>query len=247
MNQSEIHAGHRDRMIEKFIAYPDSLNDHEILEILLYNLMPRKDTNPLAHKILRVFGDLNSVINATEKELMTVEGVGKKIASGLMVIGSVYKRILKDKDKKQERWSTLELIVSNLRKIIKDYTTEHFVMVLLNSKCIKISHLEFEDRSKNSVTMDAPEVYSAFAVHKPRYVIVAHTHPSGVADPSLQDDFTTYKLNILCDIHGVSLLEHIILTEKSCFSYRSSGRMETVRKIGDLEKLIKQIKEKENE
>lgn len=244
MNESQIHAGHRERMIDRFLNYPDSLNDHEILEILLYNFIPRVDTNPLAHRILRVFGSLNAVFTATEKELLTVRGVGPKVATGLMLIGNVFRRV--DTQKKVEprpKWITPELIFNNLRKIVNDFTTESFVMILLDEKYKELFYLEFEDKSKNSVTMDVPEVLSAFAVYKPTFVIVAHTHPSGNPNPSGLDDLTTKKLNVLCEIHNVNLLDHVILTKTDKFSYYTTKRMEYVKEIADIEKLLKKIEE----
>ncbi|MBR1983379.1 MAG: RadC family protein [Clostridia bacterium] len=244
MNDSQIHAGHRERMINRFLSYPESLNDHEILEILLYNIVPRIDTNPLAHRLIRVFGSLAAVLSATEKELITVEGVGRKVASGLLVIGKVFNRVKEEKTKPAvEKWTNNYTIEMGLRKIITDFNTETFVMVLLNAKHEKIFHLEFEDKSKDSVTMDVPEVYSAFSIYKPSFAMVAHSHPSKVARPSPQDDFTTYKLNLLCEIHNVKLADHIILTETEKYSYFANDRMERVRNISDLEKILNQIEE----
>ena len=248
MNESQIHAGHRERMMQRFHSYPDSLNDHEILEILLYNLVPRQDTNPLAHKLLRVFGSIGAVLTASQQELMAVDGVGTKIALGLMVIGKAFSRATSEKDKKiKENWASLYNMEKGLRQILTNFKTETFVMVFLNKKHEKIFHLEFEDKSKNSVTMDVPEVLAAFAIHKPTSVIVAHTHPSKIAEPSPQDDFTTYKLNALCELHNIKLFDHVILTEKEKYSYFSNDRMETVRNIGSLENIINQIKENQDE
>ena len=248
MNDSQLHSGHRERMIERFTSYPDSLNDHEILEILLYSLVPRIDTNPLAHRLLRVFGSLDAIFNANVSELMTVPGVGHKIAIGITLIGNVFNRTkTQNKEKIKETWLNSEVIEANLRKIVTNFDTEQFVMVLLDGKCVKLSHLEFEDKNKYSVTMDVPEVMSAFAVHKPKLAIVAHTHPSGSLSASPQDDFTTYKLNLFCEIHGVRLVEHMILTRDGKFSYATSGNMERVRTISDLGLLLKQIEENKNE
>ena len=248
MDEMQLHSGHRERMLNRFASFPDSLNDHEILEIILYNLVPRIDTNPLAHRILRVFGSLGAVFNATEKELMTVKGVGRKVALGILAIGNVYRRIPKEKAKKlDERWINLEVIERNLRTIFTNYVTERFVMVLFNHKYVRIFHLEFEDKSKNSVTMEVPEVISAFAVYKPTFALVAHSHPSGVATPSYQDDFTTKKLNILCEIHNVKLIDHVILTKNDKFSYYRSGRLDDITKNYDLKTLLSKIEEKGNE
>ena len=64
MDEKNIHSGHRQRMTERFLKYPDSLSEHELLEIMLYPALPRKDTNPLAHKLLSLFGSLENVLRA---------------------------------------------------------------------------------------------------------------------------------------------------------------------------------------
>lgn len=78
MEDKNIHSGHRRRMTERFLKYPDSLSEHEVLEIMLYSALPRKDTNPLAHKLLRTFGSLKNVLSADAEVLKSVDGVGEK-------------------------------------------------------------------------------------------------------------------------------------------------------------------------
>ncbi len=105
-SEENLHANHRSRMIGRFLKSPDSLNDHEILEILLYFTVKRKDTNPLAHKILSYFKDLSAVFEADADTLKKIDGVGDKIASELLTISQVIKRvenIKKNSDKTEFR------------------------------------------------------------------------------------------------------------------------------------------------
>ena len=71
-----MHEGHRERLISKLIANTDSLSSHEVLEILLFYSIPRKNTNGLAHKLLDTFGDLSGVFSANYDALIAVEGIG---------------------------------------------------------------------------------------------------------------------------------------------------------------------------
>ena len=71
-----IHAGHRERMMKKVKDTPDGLLDYELLEILLFNMLPRINTNPLAHKLIKTFGSVEKVITASVDELMAIKGVG---------------------------------------------------------------------------------------------------------------------------------------------------------------------------
>ena len=71
-----VHGGHRARMKEKLMLFGDQIfDDHELLEMLLYHAIPMRDTNPIAHRLLAVFGSVEGVFSATKEELMSVEGV----------------------------------------------------------------------------------------------------------------------------------------------------------------------------
>ena len=89
MDDKNIHSGHRKRMTERFLKYPDSLSEHEVLEIMLYSALPRKDTNPLAHKLLAVFGSLENVLGADAAVLKSVDGVGDKVCLSLKLYARV--------------------------------------------------------------------------------------------------------------------------------------------------------------
>ena len=73
------HAGHRRRMIEKLKT--DSLLEHELLEVLLFNALPRRNTNDLAHKLLGEFGSVKEILSAPIEQLTKVEGVGESVAA----------------------------------------------------------------------------------------------------------------------------------------------------------------------
>ena len=87
--QNGIHAGHRERIINKFLGYPDSFSDHELLEIFLFPVLPRKDTNALAHSLLNAFGSISKIFSADAASLTSVRGVGEKIAAYIVLTGKI--------------------------------------------------------------------------------------------------------------------------------------------------------------
>ncbi|MFQ7035313.1 MAG: hypothetical protein ACLRTQ_06400 [Candidatus Borkfalkia sp.] len=87
-----MHEGHRQRLYDKFSRDTKALSDHEILELMLFPLLPRVNTNAIAHDLLSAFGDLNGVLGATEKQLCTVRGIGSSAARSLAVIGEAFRR-----------------------------------------------------------------------------------------------------------------------------------------------------------
>ncbi len=242
--EENIHAGHRERMLGKVLKNVDVLSEHELLEVLLYPLMPRKDTNPLAHKIIRMFGSVESALKAPAKELMLVDGVGKQIATHLSAMGKVFSQIAKTSTVEEPNsWLSFYNTKKWLQEYFKDATEEKFLFVLLDAKHRKIVQLPFENEDKYSVVAEIPEIAKAIALHKPKSAIVAHNHPSGNVAPSEVDDFTTMKINLLCEMHGVRLVDHVIVGKDDAFSYHVSGRLEHVRSIADVNSLLENIAE----
>ena len=90
-----IHAGHRARMREKFSLYGrDIFHTHELLEMLLYHVIPYKNTNPIAKNLLDRFGSLDGVLSASRDELLSVDGVGPKAADMLLSLAKITPDIL---------------------------------------------------------------------------------------------------------------------------------------------------------
>ena len=79
---------------------------------------------------------------------------------------------------------------------------------------------------------------NAVAIHKPVYAIIAHNHPSGVAEPSVADDITTMKLNALCSIHGVNLIDHVIVAGERFYGYKTQRRLEVIKEKSNIDKLF---------
>lgn len=243
MNQKEnVHAGHRERMFKKLSSNPDSFLEHELLEVLLFYAQPRKDTNPLAHALIRRFGTIDKVFTASKEELKLVDGVGDSVANLITIVGQSIKMSAKTKGK-VEPLSAFDKVREEVAKIFYGKSREYFVVLFLDKNLFKISMMEFTDNNKFEVSADIPELSKAIAVYKPACAIVAHNHPSGSATPSMEDDLTTKKINLLCEIHGVSLLDHVIYTNKECYSYHKTRRMEYIKQEADINKLMSLLKE----
>ena len=89
-----LHDGHRQRMRQQFLSHgPQSMADHELLELALFYAIPRRDTNETAHRLLEQFGSLDRVLTAPEQELEQVEGVGQNAAVLLRLIGAMGDRV----------------------------------------------------------------------------------------------------------------------------------------------------------
>ena len=238
--RENLHAGHRARMTEKFLKNPDGFSDHEVLEVLLYYAIPRKDTNALAHKILKTFGDLKGVLNAGVEQLKAVDGLGDKACACIALFSQITKRAFMDKKKDVYMGSlfdTINVVVPTFKKKEK----ECFIAFLLDKNYKLLAPIEFSDDEKAKVSADIPELITAFNVHKPVYAIIAHNHPSKQVSPSEEDCLTTKKLHVLCELHGVLLLDHVIVSDNKTFSFDKEGLLEKIRDVAQLNRIFDKL------
>ena len=239
MDKENLHSGHRERVIEKFINNPKAFSEHEVLELLLFYSIPRKNTNDIAHRLLRAFGSLDNVFSATASELMAVNGVGKKTATLIMLTGKIILVNNQTKKPKKTLFSLQKVKEIAIERFLTE-TDEKFILILLDKKYKEITEIEFTDNNINKVTAEIPEIAKALAIHKPAYTIAVHNHPSGVVDPSNADDITTKKINLLCEVHGSVLIDHVIVYKQKVFSYYETGRLDTIRKEADLKVILRE-------
>lgn len=228
--QEGIHSGHRDRIAKKFLKYPDSFSDHELLEMFLFAVLPRKDTNELAHRLIKAFGGLYEVFAANMAQLMTVKGVGEKVAAYIVLNGKIFRRCKESKDKsKTAAFSSLEKTREEIKKDFEGLKAEHFCFYLLGDRFRMVFCLEYDGVSEDAVFADVREVARAVSVNKAHFAIMAHNHPSGESEPSAADDAATEYFYYLCQMHGIRLVDHVIFSDYGEFSYFTSKRIEFIR------------------
>ncbi len=237
-----VHAGHRERMVEGFLKNTDGFNDHQVLEMLLFFAIPRKDTNPLAHKLIKFFGDLKGVFSASVEQLMSVDGVGKKIASFIVSIAEVFRRI-EGKKEKDISFSNPMQTKEYLLSVFEGLSSEKFIMLFLDNKFKLLAKVEFTDNQRDKVSAEIPEVVSAINIYKPTYAIMAHNHTSGSALPSNEDHFATKKMNLICELHDVNLIDHIIISFDNSFSYKGENLIDNIKRQCNLKNIFNGIKE----
>ena len=228
-------------MYQKLANSPDTLSDHEILEILLFPYIPRKNTNDIAHRLIRRFGSLYNVLQATEKELVSVEGVGKKMASGIILNGHLVKRLISLKKPSRNIMFNLQSTLDEVKDLFTDFTSEKSALLFLDDKYAVVNKLTYQGNMFTHVDINLPEIVNVIALHKPRFVILAHSHTSNSSEPSKDDDTTTIKLHQLLSIHGVELIDHIILCKSSNYSYRYQDRLSLLKQKFNVDKYLTDI------
>lgn len=250
MDIKNVHDGHRERMTEKVINFSETLNDHELLEYLLYSAVPRKDTNALAHRLIGLFGSLKEVLNRSYGELISVDGVGKRVAAHIIALGETFRRVTKRKTatEKPEPWISVEKRKDTILSFFDGAEEEKFVLILLDEKFYEIKTLFFSNDERYSVYADSRVIRAEVNKLKIKNLIIAHNHISGNAAPSEQDDLTTLKFDIFCSANDVVLVDSLIVGGKNVYSYKNNNRLDKIKTTVDIEKLYNKFKEKlENE
>ena len=223
--------GHRERIREKFLKNGiDGFAEYEILELLLTYCIPRKDTKPIAKELLNKFKSLDNVFKADFDKLSAVDGLGKNSIAFLKLIGDlpsiIYKDELKNKkliDKETLKISNKDILLKYLRNKIGYEEIEKFYVIYLSSSNEVI---EFEENSTGTLDRSSVyprEIYKRVINLNAKSIILAHNHPSDNITPSKSDIELTNEIAKGLKNFGALLIEHIIITKNSYFSFLEEG------------------------
>jgi DNA repair protein RadC len=219
------HNGHRNRLRKKFLDNSfDGLETHEILELMLYYAIPRKDTNPIAHNLIDSFGSISAVFDAPIDKLKE-QGISENCAIYLKLIPQICRTYMEDKHNNSDKIIDIDNIGENLKyKFIgRDY--EAVSLLLLDSK-----HKEVFCGIVSKGSVSACEIYVRKVIelavqYNAKFAVLAHNHPSGVALPSNADILTTKKVYNALRLIDVVLIDHIIVADNDYVSLKDSGFM----------------------
>lgn len=215
MADDNIHAGHRSRLRARAIADPSlsTFSDHEILELLLFYSIPRADTNAIAHRLISRFKTLRGVFEATPEELATVEGIGENSALLLSLIPAVTSRYLISRQVKKVKLTKTEKLGEALMPFFVGKRDETVYALFLDKNCQTISCDMIGEGNLNAVSFNAEKIIRFATLKQAKYVVLAHNHTSGFANPSDQDMATTRRLRKLLAAAGIVLLDHFIISD----------------------------------
>lgn len=220
-----VHDGHRARMRERFLQGGlDSFAEHEALEMLLYHCVPRGDTNPLAHRLIREFGSLPQVLEASAEELQKVEGVGKRVAESLCFFAS-FCRYYYVKQAREEGKPLNS--VNDSGKFLWPYflgqRNEVVYMVCMDAKARVLACKLVGEGSVNSAAVSVRRIVETALGANATAVILAHNHPGGLAVPSGEDVQTTRTVAKALHTVDITLEDHLVFSKTDYVSLRESG------------------------
>lgn len=196
-----------------------TLNDHELLEVLLYYCIPRKDTNPIGHKLMNEFGNLNEVIMAEPMDLINKAELSEGAALLLNVMGEITKRISKNRWEKGVMLDSSDKAIEYCEDLIGFERVEVFYMLCLDAKNRVIKACEINRGSAVSVSVEPRTVASLAIRYGAANIMLLHNHPGGEARPTSEDIVLTKNImNVLAGL-DVHVLDHIIISDEGHFSF----------------------------
>ncbi len=217
--EKSIHENHRQRVyqeVEKggIVHWPE----HRVLEYMLFNCIPRGDTNPLAHRLISRFGNLYGVLEASKEDLLTVEGVGAKTANYLRSLCFFEQHRAANQATKGLRLNTTESRVKYLQGLFQQHKKEVFYMVAMDERAKLLRPVLLMEGSASAVNVTMPKLVSEAAVSGAATVLFAHNHPNRIAIPSQDDIVATGQMIRALGMLEIHVLDHIVLAGNDYFS-----------------------------
>lgn len=221
LEKENIHAGHRERLRKRFdAAGAKGFEEHTFLELLLFYVIPRKDTNPIAHELLRRFGSLERVLSASAQELMQVEDIGQNAARYLTMLGTLPSFL---RDGQQKKRVVLDSSVKVGEYLVNQFLgkqMETMMVLCLNSRKEPFFCGELGQGTSNSTVTSVREIAYLCSRVNATDIILSHNHPSGMSLPSVSDIVMTKKAEDFLKEIGVTVLDHFIITDQEFFSMK---------------------------
>lgn len=226
---NHLHDGHRQRMRERIMnGDMERLQPHEVLEYLLFSFIPRKDTNALAHELIKKFGSFNGVLNSDPLRLAEVSGMTQNAALFLSSLPAVFRRFLSCKNTVGEEIGDRGFVREYLRDLCWGLTEERVFAVALDASDKIILHREFDRGTGNSVSVNMRKIVDFAIANKACTLFIAHNHPSGNVEPSFNDIAVTKDLHYTLENVDVVLRDHYIFCDEKYYSFDDHGLMKTV-------------------
>lgn len=206
-----LHSGHRNRLRERFRKGADALPDYELLELVLFRALPRRDTKDLSKRLIARFGSFAEVVNAPEAQLKEVSGAGEAVFTELQVIRAASLRLLRHRIAEKPVLSSWPEVLSYLRAAQGYEAREQFRILFLDKKNRLIA-----DEVQGQGTVDHTPVYVREVVkraleHSSTAIILVHNHPSGDPTPSRADiDMTRHIIEAAKPL-GIIVHDHVIV------------------------------------
>ena len=213
-----IHDGHRDRLRETFLKTGmDDFHPHNVLELLLFYSIPRKDTNEIAHALIDEFGSIDKVFDAEVEQLIRVKGITYNSAVLIKMIPSLARYYMSRKAERGGKFKTAKGLAEFFAPKFIGEWHEVLYVLLLDNKLQAITCKKISEGTTESVEMRIERIVKLAANYEAVHAVISHNHPDGNPSPSPEDISMTLKLREALKLINTELIDHIIIGDHGAF------------------------------
>jgi DNA repair protein RadC len=218
------HLGHRQRIKEKYIkSGMAGWLDYEVLELALSYAIARKDTKPIAKELLGKFKTLNGVLDADIKELQGIKDISEHSALLLKFLKDISILYMEKGIHKRDLLSSPQGVFDYLKVSLKGLADEEFKMLFLDTRNHLIAMETFKAGTVNRSVVFPRKVVERALYHHTVGIIIAHNHPAGSLEPSVEDKAITKAIRSALKTVDIKLLDHIIIGGNKYFSFNENN------------------------
>ena len=215
---------HRKRLRERFLRGGErAMPDYEILELVLFRAIPRRDVKPLARRLLESFGDFNRVISAPPERLAAVRGVGDSVIMELKIVEAAAHRLARSRILGRHVISSWDAIIDYCHTTMAHRETEQFRVLFLDRKNVLIADEEQARGTVDHVPVYPREIVKRALELNASALILVHNHPSGDPTPSEADIAMTGQISQAAAALGLVVHDHLIIGQSTELSFRAEG------------------------
>ena len=218
------YSGHRQRLRERFVnGGPEALQDYELLELILFMAIPRRDVKPLAKDLLNRFGSLPELLNAPYEDLIKVKGISENTATALLAVTATARRMMKKELINKPVLNSWTRLMDYCHATMAHEKKEHFRILFLNKKNELIG-----DEIQQSGTVDHTPAYPREIMKRAlefgaTALILVHNHPSGDPKPSEADIIMTKQIVNAAQTFDITIHDHVVISRNGYTSFRNEG------------------------
>lgn len=220
-------SGHRERLKQKFNNKNslDEFEDHEILELLLFYSIPQKNTNEIAHELIKKFNSFHRVFDAPLEELVKINGISVHTATFIKLLPHLCSKYYSSKSLYSgDEIGKIKTSIYN--RLISEYisqTNEIMYVICLDSSYNILRFEKISEGTNNSVNIFTKKIVETAILTRASIVIISHNHPSGIPSPSRADCIATKYLHSALSLLSIDLVDHIIVSGTDFFSMASAN------------------------
>jgi DNA repair protein RadC len=224
MTEKPDHIGHRKRLRDRFSSGGgEALADYELLELCLFQAIPRQDTKPIAKSLLKRFGSYAGVLHAAPDDLRDVKGMGDAAVIALKTVVEAATRLAREEILDQPVLSSWDKLIDYLRIGMGQKKTEQFRILFLDTKNKLIADELHQEGTVNHTPVYPREVVKRALELSAVAIIMVHNHPSGDPTPSRADIDMTKQMRDVGAPMGITLHDHIIISRSDYSSFKAMG------------------------